>query len=324
MSENIGVSISAPARLHLGFIDLHGGLGRHYGGVGVALSQPRLEMLMRPAPQLLVHGLGKVEAFFKSAYTFAENSGHACHAEIKIKQTIPAHQGLGSGTQRCLAMASGLARLHNMAMDVRTMARIMKRGRRSGIGIGAFSHGGLLVDGGKKPSSQAAPPLIARYNMPAAWRVLLLMRPSGQGFSGFQEQRAFYNKPDFSNKCAGYLSRLLIMKLMPAVVEENFAAFSEAVSEMQKVLGDYFAFAQQDRFADECLREALNALQADGILGIGQSSWGPTGFIFTENEAQALQLQDTINRRFAELQTQIASFDNQGARLAECKDFNEV
>jgi hypothetical protein len=32
-----GVRIEAPARLHLGFVDLHGGLGRRFGSLGLAL-----------------------------------------------------------------------------------------------------------------------------------------------------------------------------------------------------------------------------------------------------------------------------------------------
>src|ERR1043166_3891871 len=33
------VTVSVPARLHLGFVDLHGGLGRRFGGIALALNQ---------------------------------------------------------------------------------------------------------------------------------------------------------------------------------------------------------------------------------------------------------------------------------------------
>ena len=35
------VRVVAPARLHLGFLDLHGGLGRKFGSLGVTLEEPR-------------------------------------------------------------------------------------------------------------------------------------------------------------------------------------------------------------------------------------------------------------------------------------------
>ena len=34
------VSVRAPARLHMGFVDLHGGEGRRYGSLGLALEGP--------------------------------------------------------------------------------------------------------------------------------------------------------------------------------------------------------------------------------------------------------------------------------------------
>ena len=33
------VTVSVPARLHLGFLDLNGGLGRRFGGIGLAINQ---------------------------------------------------------------------------------------------------------------------------------------------------------------------------------------------------------------------------------------------------------------------------------------------
>ncbi len=34
------LTITAPARLHLGFLDLNGSLGRHYGSIGIAIDRP--------------------------------------------------------------------------------------------------------------------------------------------------------------------------------------------------------------------------------------------------------------------------------------------
>ena len=40
MIEGRKVVISAAARLHLGFLDLHGGLGRRFGSIGIAIDGP--------------------------------------------------------------------------------------------------------------------------------------------------------------------------------------------------------------------------------------------------------------------------------------------
>ena len=38
------------------------------------------------------------------------------------------------------------------------------------------------------------------------------------------------------------------MRLMPALAEEDFASFGDAIGEIQRAVGDYFAQAQGGRF----------------------------------------------------------------------------
>ena len=45
------VTVEAAARLHLGFLDMNGGLGRRFGGLGLAI-----ESLLRPATRYVVVG----------------------------------------------------------------------------------------------------------------------------------------------------------------------------------------------------------------------------------------------------------------------------
>ena len=43
------VRVEAPARLHFGFLDLHGGLGRRFGSIGLAIDAPSLALTARRA-----------------------------------------------------------------------------------------------------------------------------------------------------------------------------------------------------------------------------------------------------------------------------------
>ena len=43
------IHVSAPARLHLGFVDLNGSLGRKYGSIGLAVDRPSTELVVRRA-----------------------------------------------------------------------------------------------------------------------------------------------------------------------------------------------------------------------------------------------------------------------------------
>ena len=46
LASNGAVRVVAPARLHLGFLDLNGGLGRRFGSIGLAIDQPRTDLIL--------------------------------------------------------------------------------------------------------------------------------------------------------------------------------------------------------------------------------------------------------------------------------------
>jgi len=37
------IRVTAPARLHLGFLDLNGAIGRRFGSIGLAIDKPETE-----------------------------------------------------------------------------------------------------------------------------------------------------------------------------------------------------------------------------------------------------------------------------------------
>src|SRR5581483_7464123 len=100
-----------------------------------------------------------------------------------VEEVAPAHAGLGSGTQLALAIAAGLRRMHGLPLDVRGDAVRVGRGARSGLGIGLFDTGGVIVDGGRGASSDAAP-VICRLPFPQDWRILLVLDPACTGVHG--------------------------------------------------------------------------------------------------------------------------------------------
>ncbi len=278
------IKISTPARLHLGFIDLHGGVGRKFGSVGIALDAPRLDLEIVPAGALDVDGADNAR-IIRLVEVFDKHYEVESRCNIRIKQTIPAHQGLGSGTQTALAIGQGLASLHGLTLTHNEIAYCLARGRRSGIGIYAFDRGGVLVDAGVKDDK--LPTLIFHHPFPSAWRILLITTKGQDGLHGAGERRAFERLPQFSKSCAAALSRTVLMKLMPAVVERDFASFAQAVYKLQSTMKDYFSSVQEQKILRFNSVKLLEYLDKQGIKGIGQTSWGPTVFAITENQAQA-------------------------------------
>ncbi|MDR2219983.1 MAG: GHMP kinase [Methylobacillus sp.] len=294
------IGVTTTARLHMGFFDLHGGLGRRFGSIGLALSEPVTRLVVARATEFAATGPGGERAL-AYARQFMQSQGLEGALAVEIESAIPEHSGLGSGTQMAMAAGWALVRLYDLPLKPRDVAAVMQRGMRSGIGIGAFEQGGLLVDGGRAPDT-VLPPLLARLDFPEDWRILLMFDNSGTGVHGKQEIEAFRALPEFSAETAAKLCRRVLMQALPAVAERDLAAFGAAIYEIQCCIGDYFASAQGgERFTSATVGGLLEWLHGQGIGCVGQSSWGPTGFAIVENESEAQSLLTALKEKCADL-----------------------
>lgn len=279
------VRVFAPARLHFGFIDLHGGLGRRFGSLGLAIERPMVRLrasrsasteVTGPDAERVVHVLGALH----QRYEVGEG------VRVEVEETIPAHAGLGSGTQITLAAAAAVCALSGLALPVRELALGLQRGARSGIGSGVFEFGGFVVDGGRG-QADGTPPVISRLPFPEDWRVVLLFDRELTGLHGERESEAFRTLPRFPEREAERLARLVLMKLLPALAEAQLDEFGAALTDLQRSIGDHFAPAQGGRYASPRVECALQRLADSGAAAHGQSSWGPTGFAIFGTQAAA-------------------------------------
>jgi beta-RFAP synthase len=297
ISPPSAITVESPARLHLGFIDPNGSLGRVFGSVGLAIDAHGTRITARQAPA------SRRKAIVEGATTDAQRERIERHIEqleaalgkgpaidIEIHETTRAHTGLGSGTQLALALGTAFARVRGHEATTADIAKILTRGARSGIGIHGFDHGGLIVDGGRdarNPSITTLPPLIARQPFPEAWRVLLIDDTSREGLHGDEEKRGLASLAPFPAALAAHLSHLVLMRVLPAVAENDFDTYADAICDLQQTIGEYFAPVQGGVFASPAVARALEAVAAEQKAGIGQTSWGPVGFAFVASALDA-------------------------------------
>jgi beta-ribofuranosylaminobenzene 5'-phosphate synthase len=293
------VKVEANARLHLGFFDLNGGLGRRFGSLGLAIDQPTTVLSVTRAALPSCQGpehrrvAGYIDMFCASLRL--PNS-----YAVTIDHAIPAHAGLGSGTQLALAVAAAVRQLEGYDADAAADAILLRRGARSGAGAALFRNGGLVVDGGHAEAVTAVcgkhvPPILTRLPFPDDWRIILVFDDQLEGVHGEAERHAFAQLPAFSSADAGEICRSVLMQALPAAIERDLAAFGAAIARIQRILGDYFAPAQGGSgFTSPRVGALMQKLAAEGAQGIGQSSWGPTGFAFAQNAAEAERLVGSV------------------------------
>ncbi len=292
------VSVDAPARLHLGFLDPSGSLGRRFGSIGLVIGGPatQVEIGAAKTDALLAATAAAQSELARAAehlQRLREHTGLHQPLQLRLLQVLPPHAGLGSGTQLALAIGAAFARWHGLDVSAAALAAWLGRGVRSGVGIAGFDHGGLLVDGGPGADGRPAP-LLSRVDLPRDWRVVLVQDARLQGLSGRDEKQALAALPPLPQAAAAEVCHQVLMRVLPGAALGEFAAFAVGVTQVQRILGEHFAPAQQGRAFTSAavgrLVQWLGGVDLDGEAAraaIGQSSWGPTGFAVLPSQASA-------------------------------------
>jgi beta-ribofuranosylaminobenzene 5'-phosphate synthase len=283
------VFVEAPARLHFGVLDLHGGLGRRFGGMGAAIPTPSLLVEASRASEIEVAGpdAERAAGFVRRVLALHGQRGGV---RLRVHRAIPPHVGLGSGTQLGLAIARAVAELYELPTATRELARAVDRGRRSAIGTWAFESGGFILEGGRRPGTDEVAPLLARYEIPPTWRYVVAIPAAAPGLSGDAEAEAFRRLPLPDIRDVEHVAHLVLMRLLPGLVERDLEAFGSALSEIQRITGGWFAEAQGSVFAPGPTGPLVERLAAAGAAGVGQSSWGPTAYAIVDGAERGREL----------------------------------
>lgn len=160
--------------------------------------------------------------------------------------------------------------------------------------------------------------MVARLAFPETWSILVVQAPGLHGLHGADETRAFARLPPFVERVTERLCRIVLLDLIPAVVERDLPAMGAALMEIQAHVGAVFAPAQGGTYASPTGRAIVEALARAGFVGIGQSSWGPTLYAFTDQSPEDIvEPVEQLSRRFAidPARILVTRADNQGATV---------
>lgn len=290
MLKIIGLS-----RIHITLIDLDGKFGRVDGGVGISLKYPRIVVRTGNCRKLDLKLPFEVPSF--------------C-----VEEDFEEHVGLGHTTQYLLTIAKLGAEYNLKNIDVVDLAKLVKRGGTSGVGVYAFKYGGFILDGGHSKkvknyvgpsdySSAPPPPLIARYDFP--WYVYVNIPVKGRRIFGKEELEAFKNA-----KVEGTdtLARVILMKLIPSVIEKDLEETLDAIWLIQ---GLGFKKIEVSLQTDE-VKNLMRKLYSKGFPS-GISSFGPAIYTFVRSKKEGEELVSLFGGFVTEP-------NNEGAKVQWLKD----
>lgn len=302
------VIVEAPSRIHLGLIDMHGGLGRVDGGIGISVNEPGVLIEARPNDSLEVHcdepnkpaksrnadksgkpgepDPGCADVVQRAAEQVISKMGLYGGARLTVRRVPPRHAGLGSGTALSLATARALLELYGKELSVRDMAKLTGRGGTSGIGTASFEHGGFIVDGGHsfgnhgeksafKPSSASAEakpaPVTVNLQFPKDWKILLAIPDIPPGANGQKEVDIFKKFCPVPKDDVRELCHEVLMRMLPGVSDCDLDLFGSSVNRMQNLGFKKMELSLQP----PCIPDLIELMRNSGAACAGMSSFGP-------------------------------------------------
>ncbi|WP_435074390.1 beta-ribofuranosylaminobenzene 5'-phosphate synthase family protein [Halorubrum sp. HHNYT27] len=306
---------STGARLHFGFCNLSLSHERLYGALGVGLREPRVVVDAEPADRVSVRTADGDDFAADSRDSNSTDSTNSTDpaviddvlayagiatdllgvegARVTLRESLPRHAGLGSGTQLAAATLAAVAVAHGVEPRIRARAPVLGRGGRSGVGVATFETGGFVLDAGHptarfttdRPADGewTVPPVAARHEVPDDWRFLLVRPDVGPGRNGDAEDDAMRTAveradPGLADRIGGIVTR----RVLPAVATGNAERFGAAVAEIGRLNGAWYADEQGGVYRPPVGDVVASLSGSAAVFGAGQSSWGPTVYGVTD------------------------------------------
>ena len=323
----MSVRVVAPCRLHFGLFHVpvdglthypDGRPVRKFGGLGLMIEQPNVTVTARRSKRDTVSG-----PLFDRAVQFTDQlrqrnvqfAPHEFHASGP-----PEHVGLGIGTALGLTLASVMVPTYwfGRRLDGTVyLAGLVRRGRRSGIGIHGFREGGFIADDGKVANHEQPQPG-SRTHFPDDWRVVLV-RPPVQPIWHGDREHAVFGRPRPADRALALTDRLRSLAndtVVPAVRDASFDTFAASIQEFNRLAGEPFHDDQGGPYAGAEVACVIDELIEMGAVGVGQSSWGPTVFAFCRDADEAERLAARARARFSSAtEVTVTAANNTGARI---------
>lgn len=322
------LTISAPSRLHFGLFSIGNLTERMYGGMGMMIHSPRTRVHARTAPQLSYTDersqsslTSIVNRWFQSNLILMRSLNIHRVDELPIElclgSTAPSHSGFGSGTQTSLATALLVTKMLKLPQpSAEELAASVDRGKRSAIGSHGFLQGGVLVDEGKTDQTPLAP-LDLRVEFPEDWRIVTILSHSSRPVFGHHEREAFEQLPPTAVAEREFMTRLVKQVVIPALLEQDYPTFGEALYEFGRRSGQMFQNIQGGPYNGEQIAAIVQSARDLGCLATGQSSWGPCVYAILPSPTEADNLLRRLHLKFGKSVTiEISEGDNQGAFLS--------
>lgn len=293
-------TIDSPARLHLGFMELNDSNPRVFGSIGLAITNFKFKQTIQLNKDFdVVCDDKNIKLRVEEIIELFSKNYKIKKCRLIVSDYIPLHKGLGSGTQVSLCTGFLISSFNNLNLSIENISKFLGRGQRSGVGVETFKSGGFIIDTGKQKSSISPPQKLIDIKWPKDWQIILITNTSLSGLHGKKESNEFTKLKNISSKFAKENCFNLLMKIIPGLLENDFCIFANGIQKIQENMSEIF-YGNKNNFSNRNISKIFKFVREKKYVGFGQSSWGPTGFVFCENRNKREEIFNMIEN-FIEL-----------------------
>ena len=293
-------TIDSPARLHLGFMELNDSNSRVFGSIGLAITSFKFKQSIQSNKDFdVVCDDKSIKLRIEEIIELFSKNYKIKKCRLTVSDFIPLHKGLGSGTQVSLCTGFLISNFNNLNLSIENISKFLRRGQRSGVGVETFKSGGFIIDTGKLKGSISPPQKLIDIKWPKDWQIILITSTNVSGFHGKKESSEFAKLTNVSSKFAKENCFNLLMKIIPGLLENDFNAFANGIQKIQENMSEIF-YGNKNNYSNQSISKIFKFVREKKYIGFGQSSWGPTGFVFCKNREQREEIFNMIEN-FIEL-----------------------
>ena len=293
-------TIDSPARLHLGFMELNDTNSRVFGSIGLAITNFKLKQSIQFNKDFdVVCDDKNIKLRIEEIVKLFSKNYKIKKCRLTVSNFIPLHKGLGSGTQISLSTGFLISSFNNLNLSIENISKFLRRGQRSGVGVETFKSGGFIIDTGKLKGSISPPQKLIDIKWPKDWQIILITSTNVSGFHGKKESSEFAKLTNVSSKFAKENCFNLLMKIIPGLLESDFYTFANGIQKIQENMSEIF-YGNKNNYSNKSISKIFKFVREKKYIGFGQSSWGPTGFVFCKNREQREEIFNMIEN-FIEL-----------------------
>jgi len=307
------VIVKAPAHLHVGNFDFSGDLGRLFGTLGFAIDLP-IEVEVSKSKRIEADDDWARECVKRFSEEFSLEG-----AKVSIRKEIPRFVGLGFHTTLALSIGTALSELYGLSIRTEEIALVMRRGAITALGVYAFKNGGFLVEGGFRVDQRGKmiPPLIFRAPVPENWFFVVAVpkepREEIRKFRSMEEHILTKLKP-MPTRDSDELSRMVLVKIMPSILENDLKSFGEGLTSFNSKLGEFW-YERGRKYCHPTVERGIR-IMLEGSACACQSSWGPTFYGIVEGREKAEALVGKLRAIAGDVF--YVKANNEGAKVEVC------